>query len=289
VIRGVEDLRLHRHGPDGAAERELTVVGEHEMEQLPFVVVGERRLELPEPTVQLQGAEHHVADQEPLVHHLEHPVPTVRLQLPDVVEEHAGQDEVGVRLAGLRDGARDGSHLHGVLQQAAQGGVVVARGAGTPLVGPAEVGVLVEGVHRALPRPFAHLAAPLVERRPVLLDAPGDGGEQSREVGDAAGHGVDRGDLELTVAPVLGDLAADPDDGAAREALDPMQLGGPERGAPEPAGGVRQGEDDEAAAVTLAAGLDLPDEEGVLDAGTHSEGGEIDRCGGHARNMAGRV
>ena len=138
--------------------------------------------------VEHEHAERHVAEQRAELGGFERALPAICLELADIVEQRAGEDELDVRAADLGDGAADGRDLAGMPQQAAELGMVArACWPGTARSGR-EIVVGVEQVERAAEPRAPDLAAPAIEGVPVRARRRRRTGRRWRQSTDAGGQ-----------------------------------------------------------------------------------------------------
>jgi hypothetical protein len=277
VVEGGEEHRLRRHGKLGAAELELAVMGEnHVFDQdaeagwellrgvLRGVVRGRRGLGLGGCGGVQEGdffvehalADGDVTDELAFEGVVEAGAPGEFADFADVVEDGAGEEEVGVdfRVEG-RGRQADADEGEDVLEEATDPGVVEALRGGCFEKGGANLRVVEEGEDEGA-------EVGILEGGDVAAELGGHGGDVVLSGGDEVG-GVDfrvsdgthlgDGDLELAVVP--GDLTLNLDVAAARAMLEDVGEVVPHAGF-ELAGFVGQGEGQILAAALAVAGAE---------------------------------
>jgi hypothetical protein len=218
----------------------------------------------------------------------------VRLDLAHVVQQRAGGDEVDVRLADRpRRGDGDVRDLDGVLQQAADLGVVPLGGAGRPLELLAEHVVAEHAVEHRAERRRAHRAPRPVELLPQPRHVLVDVGEELVGAEVLGGqHAQRRGHGELplggAVAPVERYVADDLHHAPRVGAGGPLELVGPDGGGVDRPRAVAELEDDERVARARLLLRALAHEELVLHAVAGRQAGDVEGggCGHRARGQA---
>ena len=259
------------------------VVGEHQVLQDLELHLGARHAGgTAHGAIEHQRAEHDVADQRAGLSHLEVRLIAVRLELADVMQQHAGHHEVAVCPGHPARGPRNGRDLGGVLEEPAQEAMVPGQAGRAEFVLRAELGVGVEEVqHRAQTGP-TNLAAPAVQDLPVRGGI-ADGREQVPRVHQGLRQDPQRAHLELPPLPVELHLADDLCHLTFPHPGHQVLLAGPERRRGDPAAGVPEGQD-RVRRVPGAPGLHVEHQERILNPCAGGEIGEGDR-GSHAANI----
>ena len=164
----MQQLRLQRHGAHGCAMLGKSVMRLNEVMQFEFLHVRQRAgRQGAQSTVQHDRAEDDMLQQIAGLRVVKAGGTNgVRLNLPDVVQQRAGGDEIAVAPHGLGGVACDRGDFDHMQQEPADERVVTARGAGGALESRTELVVGKEQIHRAAQRCGRDLAAPLLDLRP---------------------------------------------------------------------------------------------------------------------------